>query len=178
MRQSQQKPKAKYNSGPVPLWAPSSTEDCQQIFTSFQQVECQWTLRMRCGALADKFCFDLSGSLETKAKLNRLIWNAGEKMFAHVCTHTQHAAFLLFLILSLHQLPKCQTPAHMGKLPSDNTGFRGKLYKVPLGCSLYCETPALERLFATDPSPFPGHNSPKSHALKQGSRQCWRHQSR
>lgn len=61
-------------------------------------------------------------------------------MFAHMHAHTQHPAFLPFLIFSLCQLPKCQTPADMGMLLSDNTKFRGKLYKVALGCSLHCET--------------------------------------
>lgn len=39
MRHSQQTPEAKHNSGPVPLRAPNSAEDCQQTFVSFQQVQ-------------------------------------------------------------------------------------------------------------------------------------------
>lgn len=93
----------------------------------------KWTLCMQYGASADKFCFDLSGSLETKVPL-WLILNPEEKML--VLIHTEHPVFPPFLILSLHQLCKHSTPAHMG----DNKRLRGKLYKVLLGCSLYCET--------------------------------------
>lgn len=61
-------------------------------------------------------------------------------MFARMHAQTEHPAFLPFLVLPLCQLPKCQTPAHVGTPPSNNTGFRRKLYKVPPGCSLYCDT--------------------------------------
>lgn len=69
--------------------------------------------------------------------LNRCILNAGERMFACRQTHSTQPCFSSLFCPS--QLPKTQTPAHVDTLPHDNTGFRGKLYKVPLGCSLHCE---------------------------------------
>lgn len=55
-------------------------------------------------------------------------------MFAHMHTHT---AFFPSLFCSYANSPNAKPQL---TLPSNNTGFRGKLYKDPLGCSLHCET--------------------------------------
>lgn len=126
MRQSQQKPRAKHNCA----------EDCQQIILfSRSRLRCKWTLWYR--AFAERvWLWAFRFYRKWNEPQQMCIKSRGKYVCMQAHTAPSPASPLHSVPMPTFQKPN---PAPVDILPHDNTGFQGKLYKVPFSCSLYYE---------------------------------------